>query len=104
LHSQCCVSFFTTFFYSFNLILFFIFVCNSVLTRAGDKDRIRDALEKLKEAMQRYNQLAGDHTNACPEPQKKRALENALKGTPLGWFGLVWVGLGCFFRMGRETV
>jgi hypothetical protein len=46
----------------------------------GDKDRIRDALEKLKDAMQRYNNLAGDHTNNAQDPNKKRALEHALKG------------------------
>jgi len=46
---------------------------------SGNKDKIREALEKLKDAMNRYNRLAGDHTRNTDDPHKKRALEHALK-------------------------
>lgn len=46
---------------------------------SGDKDRIREALENLRNAMDRYNNMANDHTEKVEDPHKKRALGDALK-------------------------
>lgn len=59
----------------------FFFLCLFLRLFLGDKDRIREALENLRNAMDRYNNLAGDRTEKTEDPHKKRALENALKGT-----------------------
>jgi len=46
--------------------------------KSGDKEKTRDALGRLKDALARYNKKADDVTDSHPNPHKKRALEKAV--------------------------
>jgi uncharacterized protein (DUF2267 family) len=46
--------------------------------KSGDKEKTRDALGKLKDALARYNKKADEVTDNHPNPHKKRALEKAV--------------------------
>jgi len=47
--------------------------------KSGDKEKTRDALGKLKDALARYNKKADEVTDNHPNPHKKRALEKSCR-------------------------